>query len=518
MDVFLLIVFLDNLLRMNDMHYARDPYNPDPCLVGTREYIIENIIRWFSQPIGNGESRVYWLSGIAGCGKSSIARSVTKRLEDQKRCVSFFFHASNQINAGPNYLFATISRNLALRNENWKACLAKVLRETNTSECFTVEDQFEKFILRPAALQENVGPILIVIDALDESGTVQQRRPLLNILKRLHELPPHFRFLITSRPESDIINTLDSPSWVHQYSLREANALLTNLDIEQFVRKCLDDVPKIDKASINAWVNAIVERSEGLFQWAATACRHIQGNGEIGHNPREKLNDVLKLSTYSGLDSLYKTILERIGLSTSKRDDIMSRRFQTIMGRVLLLREPISVNALSSLWYDDEDKGQTELILEPLGSVLSGVWRGNEAVQPIHVSFSDFLREQSRCGKYWINVSTQNEKLVMVLLREMQDLLRFNICNLETSYKPNSDVKDLHARVTNNIQAHLSYACRYWVDHLIQIPATHEWADRVYDFMRSYLLFWFEVLSLIGKFGSALDQLSKLQDWLETLV
>jgi hypothetical protein len=504
----------DNLLRLGDMNYARGPYKPNPCHVGTRENVIHNIIKWFSRPLDDDVPRVYWLSGVAGCGKSAIARSVTDRLGAQKRCVSFFFNVSNQSNAGPDRLFATLSRDLARFNESWEACLIKIL-ESVTTDSSTVEEQFENFMLRPAGMLDNIGPILIVIDALDESGTVQQRERLLRILKRLHELPLHLRFLITSRPESDIVPILDNDARVYRYQLHDSDVLLTNRDIGRYVKWSLGDITRLDKAHLDGWAQEIVARSEGLFQWAATACRYIKGNGAIGHNPREKLAEVLSTSAFDGLDSLYTAILDR--LSTFERDDIIGQRFQSIMGRVLSLREPLPIDVLSKLWYDDEDKGQVEMILEPLGSLLSGVWQTDEPVRPIHVSFIDFLRNESRSGKYWIDITREHGKLTKSLLREMQLLLRFNICNLNTSYKQNSKVENLDARVTENIPVHLSYACRYWVKHLIQTPVTHEWADRVDRFMRSYLLFWFEALSLKGGFGPALDQLIKLQNWLVSL-
>jgi hypothetical protein len=513
----LFLSFLDDMIRIDGMRYAESPYKPDPCLYGTRENVIHNILRWFSRPIDDSNSRVYWLSGGAGCGKSTIACSIAEQLEVQKRCVSFFFKESFKTTAGPNRLFATISRNLAGFNKSWKASLVRVLEESTTiRECFTVKEQFENFIVRPAGTLENIGPILIVIDALDESGTVQQRERLLAILKRVPELPPHFRFLITSRPESDIVAVLDKKSHVFRFHLNDSDTLLTSLDIKRYVKQSLDVITDLPPTNVDSWTQQIVARSEGLFQWAATACRYIKGNGEIDHDPEEKLVDVLSPSTFSGLDGLYKTILDR--LSTFEQDDITNRRFQTIMGRILSLREPFPIDQLAKLWNDDEDRGREERILKPLGSVLSGVSQGDIPVQPIHASFADFLRDESRSGRYWIDISRENEKLASALLREMQNLLRFNICELETSYKRNSDVKDLDVRVKNNIQTHLSYACRYWVDHLIQIPVTRQWVDRIDSFMRSCLLFWFEALSLMGKFGLALNQLSKLQDWLATLV
>ena len=46
--------------------------------------------------------------------------------------------------------------------------------------------------------------------------------------------------------------------------------------------------------------------------------------------------------------------------------------------------------------------------------------------------------------------------------------LTFNICDLETSHKFNSGVKDLDERVARSISSELQYSCKYWLDHLLQ--------------------------------------------------
>jgi hypothetical protein len=72
----------------------------------------------------------------------------------------------------------------------------------NTSD---VLQQWEKLIMEPAkALSEGmVGPIVIVIDVLDESGSAHSRFHLLRILadENITKLPPHTNFgdIATSR-------------------------------------------------------------------------------------------------------------------------------------------------------------------------------------------------------------------------------------------------------------------------------------------------------------------------------
>lgn len=88
----------------------------------------------------------------------------------------------------------------------------------------------------------------------------------------------------------------------------------------------------------------------------------------------------------------------------------------------------------------------------------------------------------------------------------MKDLLRFNICNIETSFIRNEDIPDLGARIQDCIPSHLEYACVYWSSHLCEAPYSRELSDQLSAFSYQKLLFWFEVLSLLKTFGRVAGQ------------
>jgi hypothetical protein len=86
-----------------------------------------------------------------------------------------------------------------------------------------------------------IGPIVIVIDAFDESGDEASRRVILSILaNRISELPPNLRVLVTTRRESDIDKAFDSNSHVHCKHMDTIDTNSTNNDITAFIRDSLD--------------------------------------------------------------------------------------------------------------------------------------------------------------------------------------------------------------------------------------------------------------------------------------
>jgi hypothetical protein len=459
----------------------------------------------------------FWLHGVAGCGKSTVAQSIVEQMTSQRRCVSFFFDASRQTEAGPSFLFGTISRDLADLNEGWKASLVRAIQSSvKVRESSTVKTQFENLMLLPAKEVDMIGAILIVIDALDECGSQDQRAMLLQILSRLEELPTSFRFLITSRPERDITIAFSKQRWIKASNLDQPEELSTNDDIHQFVRNRLKDVPELEGKPIDKFAHQISARSGGLFQWAATACKYINGDGKVGCDPIGRLGEVLTSVSFDGLDGLYGSILDR--LCAFQPGDRIESLYHIIMGRVLSLQEPLSLAALSELWFDEEDKEQAKSILSPLGSLLRGVSTLDEPIHPLHASFPDFLKDKMRSSKFWVDIDRQATMVSAASLREMQKLLRFNMCGLETSYVFNHAIKDLDYRVKHCIPSHLSYACCFWVDHLHTITPTKQWCDRLYIFMRHYFLFWLESLSLLGRVERAHVELSMLNTWLGSTV
>jgi hypothetical protein len=513
---------LNNILEAANQELDRLPRassqrKHDGCHTGTRQDIIQEILTWFSQPVDDDAKRLFWLHGVAGCGKSAIAQSVSEQLLTQRRCASFFFNASVQTKAGLDCLYTTLSRDLARLSNGWKAALVRSIKnlEKDPDE-LALTQQLERFVLQPAEHVDVVGPILIIIDAIDESGSYEQRKPLLSTLSRLGELPTQFRFFVTSRSENDIRDAFGKLNWITVSDLDSTSSLYTDHDILTFVRNRLQDIPALKTKSIDDLANQITSRSDRLFQWAFTACKYIEGDGGVGHDYADQLQDILFSNSFKGLDGLYHSILSR--LCNFEQGSKRERRFQVIMGRVLSLQEPLSLAALSTLRSEEEDTGHVESILSPLGSLLRGISSQDEPVQPLHESFPNFLKDPTRSGRYWIDTNQQAAMISTAALREMKKLLKFNICGLGTSYVFNRNISDLDSRVQHCIPPHLSYACCFWIDHLCSMTPTDEWCSHLNTFMQHYFFFWLEAMSLLSRVERISTQLSMLKDWLESMV
>ena len=503
------------------MYYAKNVrFDSDKqCLSGTRVAEIDELTDWINSPDGEDTPRVLFFTAAAGFGKSAIAHTIARRFHNLGRLgSSYCFDQADQANRSIKYLFSTISQDLSDLDAAWKSALCSVVTG-NRALCSTlaVREQFDNFIVKPAAVLTTVGPIVIVIDALDESGSHIERKPLLDMLiGRAAELPKNFRILITTRLEPDISKALQL---VHQHpyikhkhvDAGEMENKLNELDLSLYVESKLEAI----KSELEArwpnheWCSLLVKSSEGLFQWAAVTCHYIM-NPYGGKLPYEHLESFLE--TRSGLDNLYYEVLNQ---AFQKNDSKVMNRYRSVMGRILTAKEPLSLSTLSKMHVNNLSwMNEIKAIIEPLGCLLSGISGNDVAIKPLHSSFHDYLTCFSRSGEFFINVDDAEKEFAITTLHILRTELHFNICQLPTSYKANEDPElDILQQVKEKISTQLIYACHFFAAHLWWVTSSSEVLEDLHYFLYNQFLYWLEVLSVTNKVNIADGILSSLLNW-----
>ncbi|KIM79211.1 hypothetical protein PILCRDRAFT_74639, partial [Piloderma croceum F 1598] len=498
---------------LSDMPYANGArFDPDRgCLPGTRGKIIEEISQWINNSDSDAVPRIFFLSGVAGYGKSAIAHAVARQFDGIGRLgSSYCFDRADQTNRRPSNLLSTIALDIADLDHHWKKSLCNVVKGNRSLRTtLSATEQFKNFILEPAKALTTVGPILIVIDALDESAEKRSRKVLLEVLARMAaSIPNNFRILITARPERDIVKAFSDNKYVFCKHLDNIDKYSNDRDISLFIETTLSGIPGLELTWPNkSWCRMLLTASDGLFQWASTACRAIKG-GEGGLRPAELLTRFCSLT--HGLDGLYSEVLSQ---SFDTNNIMVMSRFKAVMGRVLVAKEPLSVSTHSELCCGVYDAELVVLITQSMGSLLSGVNQVDVPVRALHASFFDFLTDENRSKSYYVDPAPQSLGLTLSTFRIMTKQLRFNICDLKTSYLRNSDVPDLAANINTAIPPHLSYSCRFWSDHLVSTAYNTEIINELHNFFHNRLLYWLEVLSLTKHVNIASSMLQGVLKW-----
>ncbi|KIK31627.1 hypothetical protein CY34DRAFT_261704, partial [Suillus luteus UH-Slu-Lm8-n1] len=295
-------------------------------------------------------------------------------------------------------------------------------------------------------------------------------------------------------------------------------------DIRTYVSKELDGLHFQYKQ-----FKVLAEKAEGLFEWARLACEYIK-ESHAGLSSMECYQAVVSrdpVERSSLLHDVYLLILKDIipGDKSSHSQKLRSAalaRFRSVMGQILGTAEPLplkSLNAMRRHFPTPEDNFEVELVVKSMGSLLSGTTNPDSPIRPLHASFHDFLTDNVSSGEFFmdeIELSKAQHNLAFASLRVMKDDLRFNICDLKSSYLPNSEDPGLQERVKKCILPHLSYSSRFWMSHVRTTVFDKELAKEVKSFFdHERLFFWLELLALINALGGAVPALSLIPQWLK---
>jgi hypothetical protein len=144
-------------------------------------------------------------------------------------------------------------------------------------------------------------------------------------------------------------------------------------------------------------------------------------------------------------------------------------------------------------------------------------------VYSYHKSFLDFMFDGTRFVDQELAViccpPPDLEFCLAASCFRLMKSLRFNICNLPSSFLNDSEVDSLSTDIESNISSSLIYACRHWAAHLVKIPAgvqdiRQDIMDQMQDWLYGRVLFWMEAMSLLGVVGECYHALVAARKWL----
>ena len=472
----------------------------DECLPGTRTELLQQIMQWARSP----QSKcIFWLNGKAGTGKSTICRSVAKFFKEAELLGgSFFFKRGEGDRGNATKLFPTIVRQLMIRMPNLKPGVLKALRGEPDLAGKSLKEQFDKLLLQPLlsldSAKGKVPTMVIVIDALDECENDKDIQVILQLIPQLRaSTAVHVRIFLTSRDETPII--LGFSEIVNNHDNLAINNIpdtVTEHDISLFLN---DRFAKIRcKRNVSPdWpgdetVQALVKMSVPLFISAATVCRFLE---DPKWDPELRLAELLENQAKHAtkMEKTYLPILTQL-LKDQDGDESeqLLQQFQQIVGVIILLAVPLSVNSLSQLLHN-----RVEVISNLLNSFQSVLHTPGDQDMPVrllHLSFRDFLIKSR--GKFRINEQQTHRAIIKYCLTTMRDGLKRNICDLSSYGTERKEVD------TQLIQQHLppvlQYSCRYWAYHLEQCKASSSDIEDVLLFLQQHFLHWVEAMSLLG--------------------
>jgi len=480
------------------------------CMNGTRKSLLKQLIAWVTNGSEQTDGRnTYWIYGLPGIGKTSLAHSICASLHDQEQLAgAFFCRRDDPELSEPDNILPTLIHKLAIIFPPFRSIVAERLRkDPNVTPESMKPALFLDFIRTVPRLPTRT--LVFVIDALDECGSIQSRADILNALTNAAAHAPWLKIIITSRPEVDIQRFFDGPAQLSHLRYDLAADKETTSDLRIFAQDRFSRVALI-RCLQSPWpepllFDGVISRAAGLFIFIETLALAL----EHCHDPTELLGATLQDSAGPGLTSLYV-----LYSSIARARRVPSNaEFRRMIGVLLItaLYRPLCEETIAEL-----AGVRADLVKMWVGELSSLLYRDEEAdggIRVRHLSISEFFVSRDCHSDHQVNPRDANMQLGIACLEKMVEQLRFNICGLEDSRLANDDVEDLPSQIKENISDALQYSSLYWSNHLCFTPDTGD--QRVWETLRRffegpYALFWIEVLSIMGMLRIGVPSLRKV--------
>ncbi|KAF7982522.1 hypothetical protein HWV62_28136 [Athelia sp. TMB] len=512
-------------LALDKLSYAEGAsWNPKlTCLPGTRKTILSLINFWAHEL---NDQNIFWVKGVAGSGKSAIAQTVAQMLYlEGILASSFFFNRDVASRNTPKSLFTTIARDIANKYPALAADISMALENELALASAPLSRQFDALIAGPLRRHSFDGPIVVVIDALNESTCAGADTDLLDILStEAANLPPQFRIFVTSRPTRNIEDFLSGRHHIKEHRI-DIDTSENREDIAAYVDSQLLSQElrfKIGSDRLDeALIRDLKSRSEGLFIWIATVFSYLSS----AYNPREKLSALLSSTIsqpfpdpYKKMDLLYTAILDACG---AWDDSNFCDDYQLVMGAIMAAKRPISLAALRALYGDIQDVPSLQRLLRRFGSVLLGFHDEHEPIRILHISFREFITDRAASApqteKFYISEQKHSQKLAVLCLKTVAHEFAATAIS-GAGYLSVDDESAPGIPKLTGVSEHLLYACESLNDHIADVMSPDIIATHIQHFLSRDRLRWVEIVVSQGVFRGALPIRRWLFDKAPTLL
>lgn len=361
-----------------------------------RQWLFDAVEKWRKDT--NLNSRLFWIMGAPGVGKSAFAAQLTHTRGDTVIAAQFCeWDKPDQRNA--TRVVRSLAFQLATRLPDYRKLLLTrpeitELDRKNPAELF---DYLLAYPLRHA-INGGRERCLIVIDALDEASEAGHN-PLVEMLaKHAQHLPNWLGLVVTSRPEFDVRTPLQALNPFPIDTQSEPN--LT--DIRDYLQREL--VPYFQNRPDAEWlVGQILERSEGVFLYVERFCDDVHcGNLSLDHPEQFP----------QGLGGIFLRYFRRQFPNEEEYEKVI----EPALGAILAAREPLPVKTFQKLFGSSET--QLRRLLRTLGSLFPVTSEAaHEVIKPCHKSLTDWLTAYSGethdyiAGEYAVDLQAGHQAL-----------------------------------------------------------------------------------------------------------
>ena len=382
-------------------------YHSERYLGGTRASIFVKVKNWLDD--NSSFHRVMVIAGNVGMGKSVIAAEISKRMQQERRLLGSHFCQHNRMrHRNPKVMLQSLACHVSYSLPEYKEALVGQLSrnlglDINDME---TEDLFELLFEEPLNRLSDPGfTSLVVIDALDESE-YQGRNELLEVIaKYFNKLPIWIRFLVTTRPE---INIWDSLKGLRPLLL-EPNNEENMKDIRHLFERHLSHMLQVNNRE--SILTELVEKSEGVILWAQLLVDFIKDNFSV--LKWKHLDGTIP----SGISSVYQSYFKRLETELCKELKMSEDMFLSLLSVIVASREPLPLGFVSKFLFPGKVSSVVQRKVSKAIACISSLLPVQEGcIHFFHKSVKDWLVDQSCYGKHSFSVLENEGHLILARL------------------------------------------------------------------------------------------------------
>jgi hypothetical protein len=337
-----------------------------------RRWLFDDIQNWlYREP----ESRVFWLTGRPGVGKTAIAA----RLCHTKREVLAYHlcKATDDEKRDPSRAVLSIAYQISQHLPQYERALQNLDLEEDFREQ-NAQTIFEKLVAQPLRdVARTEGPGVVIIDAIDEATRDGRNEIAALVADAWEDAPPWLRLIITSRPdEPEVVAALSRLRPHHLNAHGEQN----KKDLSEYLESGLK---RLSIAADPGTVHEILDRSEGLFLYVQVVLDELA----LGNLSIDRVEEFPV-----GLGGHYRRFFER----QFPKQGEYERRIRPMLEIICAQREPLPVSLLKRALHSPADLPSR---LNKLGSLFPRTPEHGaletQTVTPFHKSVRDWLTTRS---------------------------------------------------------------------------------------------------------------------------
>lgn len=480
----------------------------DPLLEGSCDWIFRDpaFTQWWS----DDDSRILWIHGDPGKGKTmmmmALTEEIARRLRDKpgSGVVSFFFcqNAAREL-SNSTAIVRGLTFLLAAEQPTLRKHLAKKCAEAGERlfEGFNVLQSLWNTLL-DIAQDEAVPRVYLLVDALDECDTDSIRAFLTLLTRGTSTGLRKIKWVLSSRNETHISQRLQRS----QDTSLELNSKHVTAAVMSFIAYKVDQLacdksynPEVCEA-VRAYLNT---HADGTFLWVALVCKEMEEEDVYEWNVQSTMEQFP-----SGLEPLYGRMLQH--LYAGKKRDLILHRLALICN-VTIARRPLHINEIGHLaGFPSAVINHSRAVSDLVSSCGSFLTMREGIVNFVHKSAKDYFTTGTGSSIFQVGQTAVHGQLAQRLLDFMSRLLKKDMGSIG---RPGMLVSEIDSETVQcSLPRHLQYACCHWVDHIMEGKFHFEKEGRlVYSFLQEKLLFWLEALSLIGRLSDGVHMLSTLR-------